>query len=149
MRGADQNVPFLFLFNFFPLLHPPLLMSLKTFTREEVTRHNVEGDLWIIIDASVYDMSRFVDMHPGGAFPILELAGKDATDDFYGLHRQDVLVKYDRYRIGTIANEQPQIEFYKSGEMSKVPYAESSAWMGFKSPYFKLVLLLFLFKTHD
>ncbi|KAI7895633.1 acyl-CoA dehydrogenase/oxidase [Mucor mucedo] len=111
-------------------------MSLKTFTREEVTRHNVEGDLWIIIDASVYDMSRFVDMHPGGAFPILEFAGKDATDDFYGLHRQDVLVKYDRYRIGTIANEQPQIEFYKSGEMSKVPYAESSAWMGFKSPYF-------------
>lgn len=112
-------------------------MSLKTFTREEVTRHSVEGDLWIIIDASVYDMSRFVDMHPGGAFPILEFAGKDATDDFYGLHRQEVLVKYDRYRIGTIANEQPQIDFYKSGEMSKVPYAESSAWMGFKSPYFK------------
>ncbi|KAG2191244.1 hypothetical protein INT46_006831, partial [Mucor plumbeus] len=39
-------------------------------------RHASEEDLWIIIDSSVYDMSRFIDLHPGGAFPILELAGK-------------------------------------------------------------------------
>ncbi|KAI9473463.1 MAG: acyl-CoA dehydrogenase/oxidase [Benjaminiella poitrasii] len=111
-------------------------MSLKTFTREEVKRHASEEDLWIIIDTSVYDMSRFIDLHPGGAFPILELAGKDATDAFYGLHRQEVLVKYQRYKIGTIVDEQPQIDFYQPGDLSKVPYAESSAWMGFKSPYY-------------
>ncbi|CAO3652770.1 unnamed protein product [Mucor hiemalis] len=111
-------------------------MSLKVFTREEVKKHASEDDLWIIIDASVYDMSRFVDMHPGGAFPILELAGKDATDAFYGLHRQEVLIKYDRYRIGSIANEKPQIDLYQPGDLSQVPYAESSAWMGFKSPYY-------------
>ena len=108
----------------------------KVYTREEVKKHASESDLWIIIDASVYDMSRFIDMHPGGAFPILELAGKDATDAFYGLHRQEVLIKYDRYRIGTVANEKPQIDIYQAGDLSKVPYAESSAWMGFKSPYF-------------
>ncbi|CEI89034.1 Putative Acyl-CoA dehydrogenase [Rhizopus microsporus] len=112
-------------------------MALKTFTREEVKRHASEDDLWIIIDSSVYDMSRFVDMHPGGAFPILEYAGKDATDAFYGLHRQEVLVKYNRYKIGTIAGEKPQIDFQEFGAFSKVPYAEPSAWMGFKSPYFK------------
>ncbi|KAI8097601.1 acyl-CoA dehydrogenase/oxidase [Halteromyces radiatus] len=108
----------------------------KTFTREEVARHASEEDLWIIIDSSVYDMSRFIDLHPGGAFPIIELAGKDATDAFYGLHRQEVLLKYNRYKIGTIANEQPQIEMREPGSFSKVPYAEPSAWMGFKSAYF-------------
>lgn len=108
----------------------------KSFTREEVARHAAEDDLWIIIDSAVYDMSRFIDLHPGGVFPILELAGKDATDAFYGLHRQEVLVKYNRYKIGTIANEKPQIEIRQPGAISKVPYAESSAWMGFKSPYF-------------
>lgn len=118
-------------------------MGLKTFTREEVKRHATEEDLWIIIDSSVYDMSRFIDLHPGGAFPILELAGKDATDAFYGLHRQEVLVKYARYKIGTIADEKPQIDFYEEGSFSKVPYAESSAWMGFKSPYFTYVFELF------
>ncbi|KAG0170056.1 hypothetical protein DFQ28_002596 [Apophysomyces sp. BC1034] len=112
-------------------------MTLKTYTREEVSRHANENDLWIIIDSDVYDMSRFIDLHPGGAFPILEYAGKDATDDFYGLHRQEVLKKYGRYKIGTIEGEQPKIEMREAGSFSKVPYAESSAWMGFKSPYFK------------
>ncbi|CAO3700831.1 unnamed protein product [Rhizopus stolonifer] len=112
-------------------------MALKIFTREEVKRHASEEDLWIIIDSAVYDMSRFIDLHPGGAFPILEYAGKDATDAFYGLHRQEVLVKYNCYKIGTIGNEEPQIDFYEHGMLSKVPYAETSAWMGFKSPYFK------------
>ncbi|KAI8877986.1 acyl-CoA dehydrogenase NM domain-like protein [Backusella circina FSU 941] len=109
----------------------------KFYTREEVKRHSTEEDLWIIIDTSVYDMTDFINFHPGGAFPILELAGKDATDAFYGLHRQEVLVKYDKYKIGTIEGEKPQIDIYQSGDLSKVPYAESSAWMGFKSPYFK------------
>ncbi|ORZ16220.1 acyl-CoA dehydrogenase/oxidase [Absidia repens] len=108
----------------------------KVFSRGEVAKHSSEDDIWIIIDTAVYDMSRFIDMHPGGAFPILEYAGKDATDAFYGLHKQDVLIKYDRYKLGTIANEKPQIMFYQPGDISKVPYAESSAWMGYKSPYF-------------
>ncbi|KAL0073318.1 acyl-CoA dehydrogenase/oxidase [Phycomyces blakesleeanus] len=112
-------------------------MSLKTFTREEVGRHASENDLWIIIDSSVYDMSRFINFHPGGAAPILEMAGKDATEDFYGLHRQEVLVKYSKYKIGTIANEKAQITIRQNGDFSKVPYGEPSAWMGFKSPYYK------------
>ncbi|CDH52513.1 acyl-dehydrogenase [Lichtheimia corymbifera JMRC:FSU:9682] len=112
------------------------MAPLKTFTREEVSRHAAENDLWIIIDGSVYDMSVFIDMHPGGAFPILEFAGKDATDAFYGLHRQEVLLKYNRYKIGTIAGETPQIEFREAGSLTKVPYGEPSAWMGFRSPYY-------------
>lgn len=67
----------------------------------------------------------------------MELAGKDATDAFYGLHRQEVLLKYNRYKIGTIQGEEPQIAIRQPGEISRVPYAEPSAWMGYKSPYFK------------
>lgn len=118
------------------------MAPLKVLTREEVSRHSTEGDLWIIIDTVVYDMSRFIDMHPGGAFPILEYAGKDATDAFYGLHKQEVLDKYARYRIGTIEGEKPQVAPRIPGALSKVPYAEPSAWMGYKSPYFTYVKLI-------
>ncbi|KAI9320961.1 acyl-CoA dehydrogenase/oxidase [Dichotomocladium elegans] len=113
------------------------MAPLKTFTREEVSKHAAEDDVWIVIDSVVYDMSNFLDIHPGGVFPIMEYAGKDATEAFYGLHRQEVLVKYNRYKLGTIEGEKPQIEVRAPGSLSKVPYAESSAWMGFKSPYFK------------
>lgn len=111
--------------------------ELQVFNEDEVRRHATADDLWISIDGSVYDLTRFVDLHPGGAFPLLEVAGKDATDAFYGLHRQDVLRKYDRYKIGTIAGFRPQIEMREPGSLSKVPYAEHSAFQGFKSPYYK------------
>ncbi|KAI8984311.1 acyl-CoA dehydrogenase/oxidase [Mycotypha africana] len=109
----------------------------KTFTEEEVRRHASEDDLWITIDGTVYDLTNFADLHPGGVFPLLEVAGKDATDAFYGLHRQDVLRKYDRYRIGTIADFKPQIEWREPGSLSKVPYGEAMAFQGYKSPYYK------------
>jgi len=111
--------------------------ELKTFTREEVKKHASPEDCWIIIDSEVYDMSTFADLHPGGAGVILDLAGKDATDAFYGLHRQEVLFKYaPKLKIGTIANENPSIDMYAPGTISKVPYGEPSAWQGYKSPYF-------------
>lgn len=131
--------------------------ELKTFTREEVAKHSSENDCWIIIDSAVYDVTKFADMHPGGAKLLLEYGGKDATgkafdwvnltsrkterdisDDFYGLHRQEVLIKYaPRLKIGVIANEKPQYKLPVPGELSKVPYAEPSYWMGYKSPYLK------------
>lgn len=111
--------------------------ELKIFSEDEIRKHSTEDDLWIIIDGTVYDLTRFADLHPGGVFPLLEVAGKDATEAFYGLHRQDVLRKYDRYKIGTIQGFKPQIEWREPGSLSKVPYAEPMAFQGFKSPYYK------------
>ncbi|KAI7882476.1 acyl-CoA dehydrogenase NM domain-like protein [Lichtheimia hyalospora FSU 10163] len=112
------------------------MSSHKVYTREQVRRHATENDMWIIIDTSIYDMSDFIDLHPGGAFPTLEYAGEDATDAFYGLHRQEVLLKYARYKIGTIVNETPRIPVRQHGAISTVPYGEISAFMGYKSPYY-------------
>ena len=57
----------------------------KTFTKEDVAQHNKDGDVWVIIDGGVYDLSKFAKLHPGGKAAILhpEVAGKDATDQFY------------------------------------------------------------------
>lgn len=116
--------------------------ELKSYTREEVKKHNTPEDCWIIIDSEVFNMTTFADLHPGGAGVIMDLAGKDATEEFYGLHRQEVLFKYaPKLKIGTIANEKPVIEMYTPGTISKVPYGEASAWQGHKSPYFTYVIL--------
>ncbi|KAG2189419.1 hypothetical protein INT44_004561 [Umbelopsis vinacea] len=123
-----------------PLIASPLttnMPELKSYTREEVKKHNTPEDCWIIIDSEVFNMTTFADLHPGGAGVIMDLAGKDATEEFYGLHRQEVLFKYaPKLKIGTIANEKPVIEMYTPGTISKVPYGEASAWQGHKSPYF-------------
>ncbi|KAA1070561.1 hypothetical protein PGT21_015026 [Puccinia graminis f. sp. tritici] len=113
--------------------------QLKSLTREEVAKHDKEGDLWCIIDTAVYDLSKFVDLHPGGASVLVDknVAGKDATKAFFGLHRSDVLKKYGRYVIGRIEGEKSTVILPKDGELSLVPHAEPS-WLskGYSSPYY-------------
>jgi hypothetical protein len=41
-------------------------MTQKTFAREEVAKNNTEDSLWFIIDSKVYDVTDFIDAHPGG-----------------------------------------------------------------------------------
>lgn len=111
----------------------------KTFTREQVKKEgNTEDSTWFIIDSKVYDVSDFLDAHPGGEAVLRQVAGTDATDAFYNLHRHEVLTgKYADLAIGTIQGEKPQVVNPGPGELSKVPYAEP-LWLTpqFKNPYY-------------
>lgn len=40
----------------------------KTFSRAEVSKNTSDDSLWFIIDSKVYDVSDFVDAHPGGEY---------------------------------------------------------------------------------
>lgn len=71
-------------------------------------------------------------MHPGGLSVLLdeEIAGKDATEAFFSLHRHEVLLRpqYARLQIGTIQGQEQTIWPKEVGALSKVPYAEPT-WL--------------------
>jgi hypothetical protein len=75
----------------------------KSYTRKEVSQHSTDGDCWIIIDKRVFDVSKFAKFHPGGKWVLMTAAGKDATEQFYALHRAEILHKYmDKLCIGAV-----------------------------------------------
>jgi cytochrome b involved in lipid metabolism len=55
-------------------------------TADEVKKHNSASDCWSIIDGVVYDLTNWVDSHPGGSSRITAICGKDGTSSFLGQH---------------------------------------------------------------
>ncbi|EMC93022.1 hypothetical protein BAUCODRAFT_270716 [Baudoinia panamericana UAMH 10762] len=106
-------------------------------TRDEVARHTSEDDLWVIVDHKIYDLSDFVEAHPGGSVVLTQVAGQDATTAFYNLHRHEVLQQYASLCLGAVDGEKSEVIDPQPGDLSKVPYAEP-LWLApqFKSPYY-------------
>ncbi|OAX83918.1 hypothetical protein ACJ72_01709 [Emergomyces africanus] len=78
----------------------------KLFSKVDVSSHNKDGDMWIIIDQEVYDISKFQDKHPGGKQILFSVAGSDATKKFHEYHRQNILNKFkSKLIIGSIAQQ--------------------------------------------
>ena len=60
----------------------------KTYTLSEVARHASKDDCWAIISGDVYDLTEFINRHPGGD-EILRACGTDATTLFNSRQTQD------------------------------------------------------------
>ena len=57
----------------------------QTVSRAEVSRHNRKTDAWVIVDGVAYDVTGFIDQHPGGPELLLKRAGQDVTQTFKDL----------------------------------------------------------------
>lgn len=78
----------------------------KEFTREEVADHSTREDrVWVTYKDGVYDVTEFLDMHPGGAQRLMLAAG-GAIDPFWAMYAQhntdEVRHMLEGYRIGRL-----------------------------------------------
>jgi len=48
----------------------PIRMVCHPFLRAH--QHNKPTDLWVIIDSNVYDLTKFIEVHPGGRAVLLD-----------------------------------------------------------------------------
>ena len=55
--------------------------NLPLFSAEEVQQHSIEKDAWIIHRGKVYDVSEFLESHPGGK--VILLAVLTTQDKFH------------------------------------------------------------------
>ena len=60
----------------------------KAYTLSEVAQHASKDDCWAIISGDVYDLTEFINRHPGGD-EILGACGTDATTLFNSRQTQD------------------------------------------------------------
>ncbi|XP_061633632.1 cytochrome b5 reductase 4 isoform X2 [Phyllopteryx taeniolatus] len=56
-------------------------------TQEELQKHNTRNDCWTCIRGMVYNVTPYMDYHPGGEDELMKAAGIDGTDLFDQVHR--------------------------------------------------------------
>jgi sulfite reductase (NADPH) flavoprotein alpha-component len=77
-----------------------------SFEASDVVLHNDdEHGYWLVVDGMVYDMSEFVNLHPGGKKIIVESAGMDASREYRAvLHHEnsEIEAMLSMYKIGPV-----------------------------------------------
>ncbi|KAF2878390.1 FMN-dependent dehydrogenase-domain-containing protein [Massariosphaeria phaeospora] len=76
----------------------------KVFDYAEVATHNTAESCWVVLYGDVYDVTEFISEHPGGGKVILQLAGKDATQEYDPVHPAGTLEQNlkPEQKLGTV-----------------------------------------------
>ncbi|PYI23848.1 Inositolphosphorylceramide-B hydroxylase, partial [Aspergillus violaceofuscus CBS 115571] len=82
---------------------------LPVFTPAEIELHNNAKSCYVTLGSKVYDVTEFVDGHPGGEDLVLEYAGKDVTeilrDESSHVHSDSAYEILEECQIGFVASE--------------------------------------------
>uniref|UniRef100_A0A8C3WY24 Cytochrome b5 n=1 Tax=Catagonus wagneri TaxID=51154 RepID=A0A8C3WY24_9CETA len=78
----------------------------KYYTLEEIQKHNHSKSIWLILHHKVYDLTKFLEEHPGGEEVLREQAGGDATENFEDVgHSTDARELSKTFIIGELHPE--------------------------------------------
>ncbi|EPY30041.1 nitrate reductase (NADH) [Angomonas deanei] len=82
--------------------------SLRTFTLEEVDKIKKLNPKrrYVIVSNELFDVTDFVDKHPGGSSVFNFNNGGDVTETFYGVHPQTAVLKLKSMIIGKIKTDE-------------------------------------------
>ena len=74
------------------------------FTMAQVKVNDSTKTCWAIVDDYVYDLTKWINSHPGGAGAIVSLCGTDATSAFKTQHQNQAkpAVRLDSYKLGPL-----------------------------------------------
>ena len=109
------------------------------YSYREVAAHNSENSSWVIVDNEIFDVSKFLEFHPGGKQILLQNAGKDVTEVFHMYHNSSVLTKYrSKLKIGEVSDYKAASKVRVANSFGDlIPFGDPLWYQRLQSPYYK------------
>jgi hypothetical protein len=87
-----------------PTPTPTPTPTIAGYTLAQVKANNSAKSCWAVVDDYVYDLTKWINSHPGGAGAIVSLCGTDATASFKAQHQNQAkpAVRLDSYKLGPL-----------------------------------------------
>ena len=87
--------------------------KLPSYSAKAVSEHNRLSDAWVIYGEKVFDITKFLSLHPGGEEITLEHLGKDVTDvlnsEILHAHSANAIQLMKQYCIGELEQEDRKV----------------------------------------
>ncbi|XP_076466396.1 cytochrome b5 reductase 4-like isoform X2 [Babylonia areolata] len=82
-----------------------------TVTKEELSKHNKPEDAWIALRGKVYNLTPYLEYHPGGVEELMRGAGIDGTQLFDEIHKWvNAESMLEKCLVGRLETESPVFE---------------------------------------
>ncbi|VDH91652.1 cytochrome b5-like [Mytilus galloprovincialis] len=109
----------------------------KVFREADVKNNTDKTKTLIIIHDNVYDVSKFLEEHPGGEEVLLEQSGRDATEAFEDVgHSTDARDLMKDYVIGTLhEDDRKSIPIKENTTINAPSSSQGSSLTGWLIPF--------------
>ena len=78
----------------------------KEYTMEDVAKHNAPPSVWSVYKGDVYDITMYINVHPGGKKILEKVYGKDMTPLFNKFHGYiNITQMIGPLKIGTLSHD--------------------------------------------
>ncbi|KFO38432.1 cytochrome b5 [Fukomys damarensis] len=123
--------------------------TVKYYTLEEIQKHKNSKSTWVILHYKVYDLTSFLDEHPGGEEVLREQAGGDATENFEDVgHSSDARELSKTFIIGEVhPDDRPKLA-KPSDSLITTTESNSSYWTNWVIPAISALAVAMMYRFY-
>ncbi|KAM9632591.1 cytochrome b5 isoform 1-T1 [Trichechus inunguis] len=123
--------------------------AVKYYTLDEIKKHNHAKSTWVILHHKVYDVTKFLDEHPGGEEVLREQAGGDATENFEDVgHSTDAREMSKAYIIGELHPDDRSKLAKPSESLITTIDSNSSWWTNWVIPAISALIVALMYHLY-
>ncbi|XP_026869109.2 cytochrome b5 [Electrophorus electricus] len=122
---------------------------IKYYRLSEVEERNSSKSTWIIINHKVYDVTKFLEEHPGGEEVLREQAGGDATESFEDVgHSTDARDMSKSFLIGELHPEDRHKIAKPPEALVTTVQESSSSWSNWLIPVLAAAIVTLMYRIY-